>query len=146
MNMGTTRTAATEDINTKRAEAFNVLTRIGIRHQNVLSRSVTSPGVSPNNAEGFYNIQAWPPRYVTVTIHIPSPTSPLQNLERNKFDFSMRIGYGPGSPKYVGVSDHLSGSANEIDERVSTAIELAKRFQNCEELQNFLRGGSGKSA
>ena len=52
----------------------------------------------------------------------------------------------PGYVQLLNFHGPALGSANDINERVSDAIRLAKRFLNCEELQTFLRGGSGKSA
>jgi hypothetical protein len=143
--MGTTQSTAPEATKAKRIMAFNVLTNIGIRHRIEIQRSVTSPGVSLDNAEGFYDLLGWPSRYVKVSIPIPSSEHP-QNLEMDRFDFNVLIGYGPSTPKFVNFHGPALGSANDINERVSDAIGLAKRFQNCEELQTFLRGGSGKTA
>jgi len=126
----------------KRVAAFTLLTYIGMRHEEEIFRSATSPGVYPNNAEGYYSLRGFAASYIRASISIPESASTSEDLGR--FDFRVSIGYDlEGS--CVDVYGPLSGSPKDICLRVSKAIELAKNFKSEESLRDFLRGASSEA-
>jgi hypothetical protein len=143
--MGITEKTAQAGTRSRRTTAFNLLRTIGTMHLSELSSFSTSPGVTPHDTEASYELRVWPTRYVAAFIHFQMSTDFLPYVATDQFNFAVRIGYGPGSPKYVTVHDFTLGSPDDIAEKVSEAIETAKRFQTREELEDFLRTNSKKT-